>query len=290
MIAETWNDIPNHALVQTTVKTNHGLYIAYKGGNGAGKWLYTPTRGWDIERENGQIYTWWQWRDAGAPRDYVVIGHVAPTASDEEIKAACQAGPPVSPHIRVGDEVLWQDVPDGAMAADSDGCIALRRGDRGKWWKHCGGWGGTKRSWSWGDKRIAEYRSDTGRIVALAVTVGTEDGDDGATRLQAIAEAAVVGMRIGDTVAWDAVQDGTLVADSDGYLAIRRGNDGQWVFNPYQKLWRDGRHFVWGDKAGAMRKSDTGRVLAVGLQIKDVTHTELVKLAIKQNPGLPPLA
>ena len=199
MIAETWNDIPNHALVQTTVKTNHGLYVAYKGAKDTGKWLYTPSRGWDIERQNGRIYTWWPWRDATAALDYVVIGHVAPTASDEEIKAACQAEPP-------------------------------------------------------------------------------------------IAEPAVVGVRIGDTVAWDAVQDGTLVADSDGYLAIRRGNDGQWVFNPYQKLWRDGRHFVWGDKAGAMRKSDTGRVLAVGLPIKDVTHTELVKLAIKQNPGLPPLA
>ena len=192
MIAETWNDIHEHALVQTTVKTHLGLYIAYKGRNGTGKWLYTPARGWDIERQNGQVYTWWQWRDAGAPRDYVVIGHVAPTASDEEIKAACQAGP--------------------------------------------------------------------------------------------------IGPRIGDSIPWADVSDGTLVADSDGYLAIRRGDQGQWIYTSLQKCWRDGRTFRWDDKTGAQRRSDTGQVVAMGLPIKDVTHTELVKLAIKQNPGLPPLA
>ena len=85
---EAWDRVEAGSVVM--VRDYEELLVAYHGPRG-GKWIYTSTGGWHIERDNeGRILRGWNWRRMPFPMDFVVIATgVADTASDDEFKRIC---------------------------------------------------------------------------------------------------------------------------------------------------------------------------------------------------------
>lgn len=79
--------------------------------------------------------------------------------------------------VKVGDTVPWDKVPDNAMVRADGGCIALRRGARGRWYKNKfpNGWSTDSYiAFNWTNKDDAARADNDAEIVALDVPPDAE--------------------------------------------------------------------------------------------------------------------
>ena len=160
-----WPSVPDGTVVRAT-RPGDGWLCVRRGD--AGVWLRSPDGKWGTEL--GLRPEWMHLKEGRGDQAEIVMFD-APLDIDA-IKLRVE-GP------RVGTLIPWRATPDGALVKDEERYVALRRGDKGKWWR------GPNEHWSdslsgihnWNDNRWRKP-DDMVTIVALGVPANAERNAD----------------------------------------------------------------------------------------------------------------
>ena len=164
-----WDDTPHWALVHIE-DDQYAIRFDERGRSAHADGTYWRPKHKDIQKWQGLHATCTvvalteEYGTTSGEADRLVAAHVAQRAAP-----------------KVGDVVAWDKVPDNAMVKADGGCIALRRGVRGRWYKNKfpNGWSTDSYiAFNWTNKDDAARTDNDAVIVALDVPPGTEDSTE----------------------------------------------------------------------------------------------------------------
>ena len=160
-----WYRVPDGTVVRAT-RPGDGWLCVRRGD--VGVWLRSPEGEWGTELE---LRPKWAGLQGGRGDQAEIIMFDAPLNIDA-IKLRVE-GP------RVGDSIPWRATPDGALVKDEERYVALRRGDKGKWWRRPNEhWSADLSSISKWNENVWRKPDDMVAIVALGVPASAERDED----------------------------------------------------------------------------------------------------------------
>ena len=159
-----WDDAPHWALVHIE-DDQYAIRFDDRGRSAHADGTYWRPKHKDIQK----------WQGLHTTCTVVALTEYGTTSGEADRLVAAHEAQRAAP--KVGDKVAWDKVPDNAMVKADGGCIALRRGARGQWYKnkYPTGWSTSSYiAFDWTDKGGARRDDNDAEIVALDVPPDAE--------------------------------------------------------------------------------------------------------------------